>query len=190
MNEPIFEKVLRKMRISKVLPEIKEYNNCKLLDIGCGWDAKFLKSIEKYISFGVGVDFKAPDIKSDKLKTINLTITDTLPFDNESFDVVTMLAVLEHLEYPLEILNEINRVLKKGGVLILTVPSVWSQPILEFLAFKLGVINKNEILDHKLYHNRLSIEFFARKSDFIVKKHKYFQFYMNNFAVLLKNENI
>ncbi|WP_304421724.1 class I SAM-dependent methyltransferase, partial [Helicobacter japonicus] len=35
-----------------------------------------------------------------------------LPFENESFEVVTLLAVLEHINYPLDMLREIARVLK------------------------------------------------------------------------------
>ena len=57
-----------------------------------------------------------------------------LPFENESFDIVTMLAVLEHLSYPEDILKEINRILRKDGRLVLTVPSKIAKPILEFMA--------------------------------------------------------
>lgn len=41
MKEPILEKFLRKYRIRMVKPTIEKYNNCKLLDIGCGWEAKY-----------------------------------------------------------------------------------------------------------------------------------------------------
>lgn len=43
-----------------------------------------------------------------------------LPFEDESFEVVTMLAVLEHLNHPLAIIKEIRRVLTPNGKLILT----------------------------------------------------------------------
>ena len=48
-----------------VKPTIEKYNNCKLLDIGCGWEAKLLKSIESYIDYGVGIDFKPPKLKTE-----------------------------------------------------------------------------------------------------------------------------
>ena len=55
------------------------------------------------------------------------TNTTHLPFDDESFEVVTMLAVLEHLHHPHAMLQEIARVLKPSGALVLTVPSLcWS----------------------------------------------------------------
>jgi 2-polyprenyl-3-methyl-5-hydroxy-6-metoxy-1,4-benzoquinol methylase len=97
-----------------------------------------------------------------------------------------MLAVLEHLEHPFEVVSEIRRVLKPNGSLVITVPSVWSQPVLEFLSYKLGIVNKDEILDHKLYHNRLSLEFVAKKTGLSLKEHKYFQLYMNNFCIFTK----
>ena len=157
MQEPILEPILRKMRLAKVLPTIKKYPNCSLLDIGCGWEAKLLKAVEQHIKYGVGIDFKAPYIdptSTTKLTTLSITLDKTLPFEDHSFDVVTMLAVLEHLEHPLELLSEIHRVLKPGGCLIMTVPSVWSQPVLELLSFKLGIINKNEILDRRFWLDR------------------------------------
>ena len=64
MKEPILEPILRKMRLSKVLPTISSYRDCALLDIGCGWEAKLLRSVEPHISKGVGIDFKAPQISS------------------------------------------------------------------------------------------------------------------------------
>ena len=65
-----------------------------------------------------------------------------------------MLAVLEHLSYPEDILKEIHRVLKKDGRLIITVPSKIAKPILEFLSYKMNVIDRLEIEDHKKYYNK------------------------------------
>ena len=189
MREPILEPLLRRLRIKKVLPIIKQYYNCSLLDIGCGRDAKLLKTVEPYISSGIGIDFKVQEMSESnggKIKTMSTILEKTLPFENNSFDIVTMLAVLEHLEHPIEIVKEIHRVLMPKGLLLLTVPSVWSQPVLEFLSFKLGIVNRDEIADHKLYYNRLLLQFLAQKTDFEMIKHEYFQLYMNNFCIFRK----
>ena len=101
MNEPILESLLRKMRLKRVLPFLRRYPNCRLLDIGCGWEAKLLRTVEPYIASGIGVDFKAPAIKTEKLETLSLTLQDNLTFEDESFDFIAMLAVMEHLELSL-----------------------------------------------------------------------------------------
>jgi len=183
MNEPILEPLLRKMRIRRVLPYIREHRNCRLLDIGCGWDARFLKSVEPYIGAGVGVDFKAPELVEGKIRTERLTLQDCLPYADSSFDLVTMLAVLEHLEQPEAILREIHRVLCPGGKLVLTVPSKAARPVLEFLAFRLGVVSRAEIADHKIYYDRDSLSLLLRLAGFTLRRHRYFQLGMNNFCV-------
>ena len=70
MKEPFIAPILRQIRIRKVLPVIQKVNNCRVLDIGCGWNAKFLSIIEPYIDKGVGIDFKAPNMQTEKIKTI------------------------------------------------------------------------------------------------------------------------
>lgn len=47
-----------------------------------------------------------------------------LPFDDGSFDVVVCIEVLEHLFAPLDAVREMARVLRPGGLLIVTVPNV------------------------------------------------------------------
>jgi len=194
MREPFLEPVLRKMRISRVLPVLKQFKECRLLDVGCGWDAKFLKSVEPYIASGVGIDFKAPDLKSVKLKTMTVTLDNKLPFDDNSFDVVTLMAVLEHLEKPLDILMEIHRVLEKsksvnsernssGGYLIGTVPGKMAKPVLEFLSYRLKIINEAEIRDHKRYFDKNDLTEILKTAGFKRVKHKYFQLGMNNFFI-------
>ena len=189
MKETILDKFLRKYRIRMVKPTIEKYNNCRLLDVGCGWEAKLLKSIENYIEYGIGIDFKPPKLKTERLETVEVLLEKELPFENESFDVVTMLAVLEHLSYLEDILKEIYRVLKNDGRLIITVPSKIAKPILEFLSYKMHVIDRLEIEDHKKYYNKKDIFEAAKISNFIVEKHKYFQLRCNNFAILKKNIN-
>jgi ubiquinone/menaquinone biosynthesis C-methylase UbiE len=181
MKEPILEPILRKMRLKQVLPYIKKYPNCKFLDIGCGWEAKLLLSVEPLISIGIGIDFKAPSIKTEKIQTLSITLDERLPFEDQSFDFITMLAVMEHLDNDIAILNECARVLKPGGGLLITVPSWHAKPILEFLSFKLKLINPSEILDHKRYYNREDLIMLVDSVDKLqVKEHKYFQWRFNN----------
>jgi len=183
MREPLLEPLLRSQRIRRVLPYIRRHANCRLLDIGCGWEAKFLLAVEPYIASGVGVDFKAPELNDGKLRAIRLTLEDRLPFADNSFDLVTMLAVLEHLAQPEAILREIHRVLAPGGELVLTVPSKVAKPVLEFLAFRLGIVSREEIADHKTYYDRESLVSLMKLTGFKVTKHRYFQLGMNNFCV-------
>ena len=187
MEEPILESFLRKKRMNMVLPIIKKYPNSKLLDIGCGFNYKFLLEVEPYISEGYGIDFKVPELKNGKIKTKRIKLNDKLPFHENSFDFVIMLAVLEHLNQPIEIVKEIERILKPKGKLILTVPSRNSKPVLEFLAYKMKIVNEEEINDHKKYYNYKDLEkLFKQTNKLKIQEHRYFQLYMNNFCVLSK----
>ncbi|MGA8831043.1 MAG: class I SAM-dependent methyltransferase, partial [Desulfomonilaceae bacterium] len=49
------------------------------------------------------------------------------PFGDEEFDSVVASQVLEHVFNPKEFLSEINRVLRPGGVFLITVPFVWDE---------------------------------------------------------------
>jgi 2-polyprenyl-3-methyl-5-hydroxy-6-metoxy-1,4-benzoquinol methylase len=181
MKEPILEPILRKMRLKQVLPYLRQYPNCALLDIGCGWEAKLLRSVEPYIASGIGVDFKAPAISTEKIKTLSLTLQDRLPFEDQQFDFITMLAVMEHLENDEAILKECARLLKPGGGLLITVPSWYAKPVLEFLSFRLNFINPSEIRDHKRYYNKEDLVALVSREDTLhLQNHSYFQWRFNN----------
>jgi ubiquinone/menaquinone biosynthesis C-methylase UbiE len=187
MKEPFLEPVLRRMRIGKVVDEVKKISNCNLLDIGCGFNYRFLSYIEPYIEHGTGIDFKVQELSYQKIKIINMKLDEVLPFNDCSFDAVTMLAVLEHIDKPKQIISDIYRVLKFEGKLILTVPGKLAKPALEFLAFKLGVVNKKEIEDHKKYYDLQELSQLVSYIDgFEIIKHNHFQFGMNNFCVIKK----
>jgi cyclopropane fatty-acyl-phospholipid synthase-like methyltransferase len=78
MREPFLDQLLRHMRIRRVLPYIRRTDSCRLLDVGCSWEAKFLREVEPYIVSGIGVDFKAPELKLGKIRTERLTLVDYL----------------------------------------------------------------------------------------------------------------
>lgn len=105
----------------------------KLLNIGC-WTGAFeilaINAASKIVS--VDIEEKALKILKENLPNIEChkAFSHKLPFKNNSFDVVTFWAVIEHIPvgYELATLKEINRVLKPGGYLFLTTMSknFWS----------------------------------------------------------------
>jgi len=98
----------------------------KVLDLGCG-NGRFSEVFQKKIEY-VGVDNseKMIEIARKKYPKVDLRIADalSLPFPENSFDKVFSFAVIHHLpseELQLQLLKETRRILKPGGVLILTV---------------------------------------------------------------------
>ncbi|MBE9029210.1 class I SAM-dependent methyltransferase [filamentous cyanobacterium LEGE 11480] len=190
MAEVFLEPFLRWMRMRRVMQHIPAQST--VLDVGCGHKIAFLKSIADRIKQGYGVDFKVESQQIGNIEIRQMTFhdQDRLPFDDASIDVVTMLAVLEHIEAEEAVLREIYRVLKPQGRLVLTVPSVWAQPVLEFLSYKLKIVDESEIRDHKRYYNRRKLHrVLVARSGFADFQHKYFQLFMNNFCTVSKPLN-
>ncbi len=102
-------------------------NSVAHLDFGC-YDGAFLSALkDKKIGRLVGVDVSEEAVKKGQrlypeLEIIKIREATTLPFDDGVFSSATILDVLEHVYEQTELLAELNRVLKDGGKLIVTVP--------------------------------------------------------------------
>lgn len=96
----------------------------KLLDFGCG--------SKPYQTLFETTEYIGTDIEVSGHDHINEDIDvyydgKTLPFDNETFDSVFSSEVFEHIFNLPEILDELYRVLKPGGHMLVTVPFVWDE---------------------------------------------------------------
>jgi len=83
------------------------------LNLGCGNDIK-----EEWVNLDIS-ERKGVDVVHDLNKL-------PLPFENEKFDIVLCKDVLEHVNYP-PLINDIHRILKLGGFLIIRVPHFTSK---------------------------------------------------------------
>lgn len=147
---------IQKKRIALIERYVPQ--NSYILDIGCGYYPQNLVSLESKIRKGIGIDMDIPATsQSNKISFVECNIERTLPFPDNEFDCVTILAVLEHLEYPKEIIKECNRVLRPGGRIIVTIPSNYSKPLLLALA-GIGLISREEVYGHRHYFSKKEIE--------------------------------
>ena len=180
------DKLFRRLRLGKIIRYIP--NDSVVCDIGCGREAIFLKSISSFIKQGIGLDGKIENYTDSKFEFRRFKIIDSLPIEKEKCDIVTMVAFLEHLDKPQLILGESFRILKKGGKLILTTPTPLAKSILEFLSFKLRLIDENEIRDHKNYFWPKDIQKMLEENGFEGKniKSNYFEFFLNGLVVAKK----
>ena len=122
--------------------------------------------------------------------TKSLLIDPPRYIEDEYFNVITMLAVFEHIE-PAElpkILSEIYRVLKPGGSYIMTTPASWTDILLRVMA-KLSLVSSVEIDDHKSTYTKQKIFFLLLESGFFKEKLKlgYFELFMNIWALAEKD---
>lgn len=107
--------------------------NGSLLDLGCGQGAISERIMLTYPNkFNITAsDFNKKDFRA-KVKFIKADLNKFhLPFKDNSFDVVMLVEVIEHVENPALLINEINRILKKKGILIMSTPNVenWQSKI-------------------------------------------------------------
>ena len=94
------------------------------LDIGCGEGLALIEADKREWSAS-GIDISDNRIEAAKNKKINFMngnlLSANLP--DEYFDCAYMDSILEHLIEPVSYLNELNRILKKGGIVYIGVPN-------------------------------------------------------------------
>lgn len=113
--------------LARFLKAIKGKNG-KVLEVGCG-TGTFLRSVKEYRPdlelFGCDISQTAINLaKENNQYPIHFETADalSLPYGDESFDVVVMMDVLEHLPNTKKALEEVRRILNKGGIFHLLVP--------------------------------------------------------------------
>lgn len=94
----------------------------KILDIGCdGCNfEKMFKLADRNDVYGIDL---SPSSNDRRIKLKKCNIENGIPFDDLSFDAVIMLEVIEHIEKRDFVLDETHRILKDGGILIITTPN-------------------------------------------------------------------
>ncbi len=119
-NNPRYKKAWRYLK--------KNYSSGRLLDIGCT-NGDFCSPLVKKGYDCYGLEYMEKTIKQSQkkgIKVIKGSFLEKLPFENNYFDIVFAGEVIEHTIDDISFLKEVNRVLKKDGILILTTPNLVS----------------------------------------------------------------
>jgi SAM-dependent methyltransferase len=191
----LLERFLAKKRAVKANNLISEtYRGGTILDIGSGAYPFFLLTTRFSQKYGIDKTFLVSSRTEPENRPIALINHDIesegpLPFNDEYFDVVTMLAVFEHIapqRLP-NVFREVYRVLKKGGVIILTTPAAWTGWILEGMA-RIRLVSTVEIEEHKRLYKADCIVGALRQCGFASDKIQlgYFELHMNTWATAIK----
>ncbi|MBI4427213.1 MAG: class I SAM-dependent methyltransferase [Candidatus Magasanikbacteria bacterium] len=165
----------------------------KILDLGCGWGRLYQVFVGRSINY-VGADqsiepLKIARKKFPKIKFVRAEMTN-LPFENEEFNKIFCINTFHHLlskDLMLETLQEMKRVLKPGGQLIMTnwnLRGGWREKKIESKEYKdIGNNNyeipwKNDlgiVLAKRYYHafSPLELKKLLNQAGFEVEKQYY-----------------
>ena len=103
-----------------------------------------------------------------------------------NWDTIVSLAVIEHINFSdvFSIFKNFKKILNPDGRIFLTTPTKISKPLLEALA-SIGVLEKENIAEHKHYWSKDEIYELAERSGFVVKEYRQFQLGFNQSAVFV-----
>ncbi|MFC1658186.1 class I SAM-dependent methyltransferase [Candidatus Omnitrophota bacterium] len=139
----------------KVLEILGNLPAAKLLELGTGggtlakqakdrgWQVTALDIEKEPFKYKHEIEFRQGDLNQG------------LPFGEEAFDCVVMLEVIEHLKNPSFVLSQIYRVLKPGGIFILSTPNILNlKSRLRFFFEGTYDYFREPPLDHRAFHKQ------------------------------------
>jgi ubiquinone/menaquinone biosynthesis C-methylase UbiE len=155
----IWVRKARLIRWNRYLPQ-----NGRFLDVGCAQGHLVIaaKGMEKWDCSGVDIQMhKLRHARiSDPDADVCLAAVDELSFKDKAFDIVTMTHVLEHMFDPLRTLLELSRIIRRKGVLVITVPNI-GHTVARLLGKKWRSVNPP---GHLWYFSPSTLERLVRKA--------------------------
>ena len=187
--EPLLAR-LRTQRANQLIPS--ELRQGRILDIGCGSYPYFLAHTafqEKFAVDQLPMPKETADRNRIEFFELNLNEEPKLPFEAGYFEAVTLLAVVEHLdpESMAALFKEAHRVLKPGGMVVLSTPAAWSDGLLRLMA-RLNLVSAEEIHEHAFAYTLPLIGWHFGQAGFEMRKVQfgYFEFMLNMWATARK----
>ncbi len=173
--------LLQRQRFLTVLP----YLRGDVLDLGCntGRIRAWLKPGQQYVgvdgSAGIAAWWQStrPEVEFH-LRNLDC---DALALGRQ-FDTVLMLAILEHLSWPENILKQMPEILKPGGHLVITTPSALGDRI-HHLGAKFGVFSRAAAEEHQAQFTEQSLRQLLSSQGLAVSLYRRFMFGGNQLCV-------
>ena len=177
------DRLLQRWRIGQVVPWIRD--GARVLDVGC-FDATLFAELGPRIALGIGLDpLLTEPVSGERFRLVPGHFPDARVVEGP-FDVITMLAVLEHV--PLAALERWTQacaeLLAPGGLVIVTVPAPAVDHILHVL-MRLRVLDGMSVEEHHGFEPELTPEVFDR-AGFTLTHRARFQLGLNNLFVFAK----
>jgi SAM-dependent methyltransferase len=154
-----FEKVFHTNRIDTLLRlitcELEIGPDARLLDVGCNTGPMLIPLRERGYNV-VGIDISPDDVHQaeryleayslpfDRLLAADGT---RLPLRDGAFDLILLVDVLEHTDYPERIVSEARRLLAPGGLVVATVPWAY-HPYVRFTWLRKALSSRRTIDEH------------------------------------------
>jgi SAM-dependent methyltransferase len=186
----ILEPILANWRAriaNKLIPD--DLRHGRILDIGCGSYPYFLSHTYFKEKWGIDQLEKPASITDINWHNLDLNAEPKLPFIDNYFSAITMLAVVEHLNPTslVKLFEEVFRALMPGGVMVITTPAAWSDSLLHWMA-SLRLVSKEEINEHVYVYTLPLLGWYFGKAGFQMEKIKfgYFEFHLNLWAVAIR----
>ncbi|MES9873356.1 MAG: class I SAM-dependent methyltransferase [Candidatus Sedimenticola sp. 6PFRAG7] len=168
----------RREIVEETISKLDIEPDARILDVGCGTGGNLEMLNRVGVVTGIEMNSLAADLAT---KSSNATIKigslpNNLPLDNdETFDLIVALDVIEHIEQDLESLVAVSRHMGESGKIVITVP-----------AFQFLWGHHDEIHHHKRRYRKSDLEKLASEAGLKIRKLSYYNFFLFPLAAALR----
>lgn len=165
-------KIETNFKYIKIFDELKKYTKPKqkIFDVGAS-DGEFLYYAQKngLDVFGVEPNKTTADIANKNNLNVEVGFLSACSFEKNSFDVIRLGDVLEHSNSPKKLVDECSSFLKKGGLLIISIPNMDSYWVRATYNLKIIFMLPWSVLEaphHLLYFSKKNLDLFMKSSGY------------------------